>query len=296
MNMPQLRPVDLPRLRDDLLGFAASDLAAKLRALDADEGRAAPEPVAASMKHACRALAEADLFYIAEDVAALVQAAAATLPEFTLSQDDPPSRAGLAYFAGGLSDIDEDGANVPVVAIGWSMTRDSVRIATYIDRDRYANMAVFGDGFMERVTGLGFPPVFPIGHWDAPVMLLNGFVNNAGRVILASTKTLWVLMRQGLAESSVVDPGRAAKRRALREGRQPPPVRVIALKRPSGSRGTSGTGVEWHHRWIVRGHWRMARVGVGREQMRPIWISPHVKGPEGAPLLGGQKVYTVAAG
>jgi hypothetical protein len=34
--------------------------------------------------------------------------------------------------------------------------------------------------------------------------------------------------------------------------------------------------------------------GHRRELRRPVWISPHVKGPEGASMLGGEKVYIVA--
>lgn len=54
--------------------------------------------------------------------------------------------------------------------------------------------------------------------------------------------------------------------------------------------------VEWHHQWIVRGHWRNQAFGEGRKQRRPTWISPYVKGPEDAPMLGGEKVYMVNDG
>ena len=42
---------------------------------------------------------------------------------------------------------------------------------------------------------------------------------------------------------------------------------------------------QWYHRWLVSGHWRMALVGPGRSLLRPVWVSPHVKGPDGAPML-----------
>jgi hypothetical protein len=38
------------------------------------------------------------------------------------------------------------------------------------------------------------------------------------------------------------------------------------------------------------GHWRKQWY-PSQERNVPIWISPYVKGPDGAPLLAGEKVY-----
>jgi hypothetical protein len=46
-------------------------------------------------------------------------------------------------------------------------------------------------------------------------------------------------------------------------------------------------------RFIVRGHWRNQWYpSEGRN--KPIWIMPYVKGPDGAPVTGGTKLYNVA--
>jgi hypothetical protein len=45
-----------------------------------------------------------------------------------------------------------------------------------------------------------------------------------------------------------------------------------------------------HHRFVVRGHWRNQAVGVGRTDHRLTYIAPFVKGPEGAPFVGKDKV------
>jgi len=37
-------------------------------------------------------------------------------------------------------------------------------------------------------------------------------------------------------------------------------------------------------RYAVKGHWRHARVGPGRAARRWVYIAPHMRGPEGAPL------------
>lgn len=48
--------------------------------------------------------------------------------------------------------------------------------------------------------------------------------------------------------------------------------------------------IDWTHRWAVRGHWRKTpQLGKDREGNYCMdgftWVSEHVKGPEGAPLI-----------
>lgn len=106
-------------------------------------------------------------------------------------------------------------------------------------------------------------------------------------------RALCFLLRQRVAGTETVMPDRAAQRRAKREGKEPPPVRIISI-RGTGHAGSGGDGQrEYHHRWMVRGHWRMQPCGPNRSLRRPTWVMPHVKGPDDAPLLGGEKVYSV---
>jgi hypothetical protein len=51
-----------------------------------------------------------------------------------------------------------------------------------------------------------------------------------------------------------------------------------------------GKGIEWSHRWSVRGHWRtVPGLGKNREGQYSVtghtWVSEHEKGPEDAPLI-----------
>lgn len=108
-------------------------------------------------------------------------------------------------------------------------------------------------------------------------------------------RALCYLLRQRVAEESIAMPDRAARRRMKREGKEPSPVRVISIRAGSASGGGTGeSGRDYVHRWIVRGHWRRQWYR-SIQAHRPVWITPYVKGPEGAPLLGGEKVYTVSA-
>lgn len=74
-------------------------------------------------------------------------------------------------------------------------------------------------------------------------------------------------------------------------------VKVIDLPRreryTSRSLSSGELPREYSHRWTVDGHWRNARVGVGREQRRLTYVHPHVKGPDDKPLIIKERVFIV---
>lgn len=75
-----------------------------------------------------------------------------------------------------------------------------------------------------------------------------------------------------------------------RRAKLAPHVTVIMLRRRKNSLGGQERegAIEWHHRWVVRGHWRKWEYKDGTTGR--IWISPYVKGPDDAPLLVTEKV------
>jgi hypothetical protein len=122
----------------------------------------------------------------------------------------------------------------------------------------------------------------------------EGFVGPWTRMLLAT----FTLMRQpGLAQQRPERPPRHERRRDAREGIAEKDVQIVYLRRlhqPSDSDdqapAESAEGREWHHQWIVRGHWRNQAYGAGRALRRPKWIAPYTKGPDDKPLKGGEKV------
>jgi len=79
---------------------------------------------------------------------------------------------------------------------------------------------------------------------------------------------------------------RAARRRLEKMGvEHVPTVRVVELRRRETVEREPGASaaVEWSCRWIVRGHWRQQWCSASREH-RPVWVTAHVKGPDGKPL------------
>lgn len=116
------------------------------------------------------------------------------------------------------------------------------------------------------------------------------FTNNH-RLMLA----MCMLMEQTIVTKSGEKPNVHARRRAKQRKMSQSDITVVTLRRSyqgsDNSRGTSGTSREWHHRWVVRGHWRWAKVGPGRQTVRRVWVAGHVKGPEDKPLRVTKKVY-----
>jgi hypothetical protein len=102
----------------------------------------------------------------------------------------------------------------------------------------------------------------------------------------------WRIQAQPLATVAAPPVDRPARRRAARAGIRHD-TRVVMLRRTSGQ-GEPGGEAKWHYRvrFMVRGHWRRLTTSDGRRYR--IWIHAHIKGPDGAPLLHGEKVAILA--
>lgn len=295
----QLRARDVPQLRDEIAAFGAADIGQALVQLDIDEGRIRPEVTAgvAEKMRLATLLANAELYYVTTEMCQLVSTAADKLPlEFELSIDDPPTPSGFIWLNTPRVDYDSEQNEFDIRAFSWvTLSASAMRMAIYIERD--------ATSIQRKLQALNFPPVFPVGSVDLVfsdigTSMVTGFTTQgSGRDAYAWIKAFWLLSRQPLTEQETILPDRAERRRAAREGhREPPPVRLIRLRRLHGAYAGTGRPGQWYHQWIVRGHWRMQPWGPGRQYRRPVWIAPFVKGPEGAPLLGGEKVYVVDDG
>lgn len=158
----------------------------------------------------------------------------------------------------------------------------------------------------------------PLGRSDWPLDDALGdwsfgpgpFIDHAGQavepgpqMIASATEdrrvvaALWTLLHQdGIAATTTHVVPRQQRRHAERKGVTDPKgsaVQVVTLRklhrtRPDGE--PEHDGRHYSHRWVVNGHWRNAAVGPGRTQRRLTWVTPHIKGPDDAPLLTKQRV------
>ncbi len=102
--------------------------------------------------------------------------------------------------------------------------------------------------------------------------------------------TVWTMMGQTLADTHEAEVDKGTRKRMMR-AKIPGRVTVIALRRKSGRHSEQDREgmIEWHHRWVVRGHWRRQPYKDGTTQL--IWINAFIKGPEGKPFKQTEKVY-----
>lgn len=280
-----IRPVDLPELRVDIV---SNFVGPKAQALWADAIAKMGLPAEGALPIACAfhdAAGLAELFHVSPSMCRLAKAAGQTLDRFIPDRWDAPSESGLMIFAEEIPLVVAfgDGSRAGVCGVLWGFTRGTFQFLPLIGAREFADPWFLG-------AALAMPHAWftaPTRESDEP-----GWSERPSHVagqVLPVVLSAWLLMQQTLARTTEVEPDRAARKRLSRAGYEPKPVRVIELRRPAHS-GSGDGSREFHHQWIVRGHWRQQWYPA-REVHRPVWIAPHIKGPEGAPLIGGEKVY-----
>lgn len=251
------------------------------------------------------AIESAELYYVAPSMAGLAEVASETMPLFDMSEEDFPSRSGLLLFGKPLDSFtnlarsDDCRCGKPHITsyagLMWTIATSSEGLPTallfpIIDQHLSARMK----GGEPRV---GLPRLYV---YTAKGISLSGPREHGHDhqndsilgPMLRTLRSACMLMQQPLADVQTESPDRAAQKRMRRAGQEPKAIRVIELRRPKGATATGDSARDYQHQWIVRGHWRN-HWHPKREVHRPVWIAPHVKGPEGAPLLGGEKVYAL---
>lgn len=106
-------------------------------------------------------------------------------------------------------------------------------------------------------------------------------------------RAAWLLMTQpGVTDVEERHLARTVRRRAEREGYNPVAVRIVRIRHHANTptQAEQPTERTYRVRWTVRGHWRNQWY-PSRGEHRPVWINPHIKGPQGAPLHTGETVH-----
>lgn len=291
-------PRDVPGIRDEIANWGWAAAAAAAPADEPDGERMfGYYRDKVSRTQFPSLFAAAELFHVDETFAGLVSAAHDTMPHHSLTELDPPTPVGLV--------MNQLPVAVPlarhfgdVAGWFWAATADSLIAGFLWDKrvtrgrpwrreyGRYAPILykfAWGESFDSR-------------PWQEQGLALDNirdFTRRSHRLYVSNLVVFWNLLRQkSVAEESIATLPRPARRRMQRAGLTPPRIRVISL--PGNRSGTAAgeSEREWRHRWVVRGHWRQQWYPSLKDH-RPVWIAPHLKGPEDAPLLGGQKVYAV---
>lgn len=254
-----------------------------------------------------RAIDVADLYWVAPAMVDVAEAASMTLPDYDAAWAARPSDYGLmwfgrrlvreSYYREGVRKSDDIGC----VAVRWRPRGDGFEVHGYVHiRDLAAHLAevsIVRPGTRdERINWTLNAAMGPggTGAWinnDDPATIRRGDPIDPSQPLAAVVASAWLLMGQTMVtetRAAAIDP--KIRREERRGGRPDPTVTVIELRRSRGETGGDHPGRDYHHRWMVSGHWRNQPWGTGRTQRRPVWISAYVKGPDDAPLLVTEKV------
>lgn len=303
--MTGVTPGLLPELRDELLTWLEKPhMRAAYRQMAAQVGwmgqRVSPQDVDGYLRTEVDLLRAADLYFVNDDMTSLAEAAGRTLPGLTLLREDLPSERGLCVFSRPIGTYSTDDGlddEVSIIAFSWTHGRNGgVYLCFYSWRDLNTQSALASGRYSQedaerlRATHprLTHDTEGAIRYGNHDHLPSGTILDGWGRTALAT----WLLMQQeSVGASARYGFNQLDRARMKRRKVKPSPVTVIRLRYAKRADSTpTGETREYHHRWVVRGHWRRQWY-PSRNGHIPIWIPAHVKGPEGAPLKTGEKVY-----
>ncbi|MCW6004317.1 hypothetical protein K1W54_06940 [Micromonospora sp. CPCC 205371] len=270
-------------------------------------------------------------YVVAPAMTAIVAAAASAL-DLTgeiITEDVAPTHAGVLFLPEPVYQRDPEGRIHSLGAITWSRVPPVPELgratASWIvagwadlgDPHDPASTEIRRDIAHDRRIAARFGPYLLV-DWDmltigAPVHGVNWLPTDGdrdwhnapdGRYVIdtAAADTFvcsrlayafWRISAQPLAAVAKPPLDRPARRRATRASIVHD-TRVVMLRRTSTITEPGDGDAKWHYRvrFAVRGHWR--RLHDKNGQPYRIWIHAYIKGPDGAPLLHGEKVAVLA--
>ncbi|GAA1843240.1 hypothetical protein [Asanoa iriomotensis] len=217
------------------------------------------------------------LIWIDDEFTDLTDAAAASLPDVTVSRDLLPADDGLLLWSRPLQVHDAAAASWTRKDGGW----DIVRYRT------------IGEG----LDGANLQHVREQIGWLVPmnaVSVADGQTIRGATEPTAALATTWVLIAQKLAEVRSSAASKAIGKAYARTGRPAPEVTLVSIRRPS-VRTPNPVIPRGDHRPLaervwVSPHWRNVAYGPEKSLRRPRWIDPFLRGPADAPIKSSTTV------
>lgn len=249
------------------------------------------------------------LYWVADDMLAVAEAAAESMPPQDFHEKDTPGPCGLVVFETPRRVLCMDGSPITVTGFMWGNLDHVVvrgRMGRGNDEPRGATLVELMTDAREHVPqhadALGTRLISywtEIFQWDVPVLEQERLATFSEQAVsedaLASCVkwqrrlplALWTLMQQRLAVTTEHPMPRLYRRRAEKAGEELPvsTFRVVTLRRAKPETAEPAAGsVDWSHRWIVNGFWRNQWL-PSRQMHRLQWIEAFVKGPADKPLV-----------
>jgi hypothetical protein len=181
--------------------------------------------------------------------------------------------------------------DVCVRVITWMTHRDSWRLegADVVPDGPSFSVYMFGDDPADPAC-----PLAPV--WAGEGAFGREFgCEGYGEPPARFTVNLWRLLDMEITSVARQPCGDRQLEKQARRSIRHDEISVVSLRRPKHA-PSSGEHrqVEWSCAWVVRGHLRRyaqpIRTGPNAGKTA-VWIKPYIKGPDGAPLKGGDVLY-----
>lgn len=273
-------------------------------------------------------LRAAQLTYANADMTDLAVSAGIALPSYRLNAEDLPAPHGLLLWEEPVISPEAAGDAMSSIGASWAVQGGGVHLRVWTKREEWFQWmerpeprAGMGKMSREGVRAMrarypqplvcttssylpfGKAPGWLLSDMDDTSGLSIGELESRARAVTQSEMaervlvTTWLLMGQTLVREEEVHAPKAAARHIRRlDPNLLTAVRYVTLRHRSihaeRTGRVDGAGGNYFHRWIVSGHWRNHWYpSQGRH--RPIWITDHFKGPDGAPILDPDKLVNI---
>lgn len=239
-------------------------------------------------------LASADAYYWSSDMCQLLEDISEQMPRWTLREEALPTPFGFCWF---VKPLTVPGMDAGVIALTWGLWTPSGKDATLSPNLIVGVFTNRPDGKEGIVPMMAFAwrPGDSMDVDDLDVGPVTAKMDRANKRVFQYIAAAFALIEQRILTTTCERPDRGVRKRLAREGvTKAPEILVIRLRRASqDAPADRGEPVEWSCRWIVRGHWRQQFYSsIG--EYKPIYILPHVKGPDDKPLRApAERVFAV---
>ncbi|MCZ7478844.1 hypothetical protein [Micromonospora sp. WMMC273] len=257
-----------------------------------------------------RWLAEAELFFVTSDMTTVARQAAEAMPNYEVNADTMPARVGFCVWADAMSDVrahpDNDlrpGERCVLQAVLWAETMTpegpGVQLVTLQLSDvMLGTRLVDPEEVAASVRVLGplcYHEEYELPYGNRPFGAPEGM--QVGNTAVGAVMSTWLMMSQRITDVQKEPLPRSVRRAYTRQGRPEPVVRTVTLRRAASAAQEREPGQEssrvYTKQWVVRGYgyWRNTWYpSKGEHRQQFVYVPDYVKGPAGAPLVGGERV------
>ena len=304
MSQPHIQPARLPEVRAKAVAARESDIGRDVAIKVHQKVRGQSVEAAVMYWRAeTEILRQAVLYHVSDEMSRLSGIAGRTLTDVHLRPWDAPSPVGLAWFD---SPIGTSTDGYPIRAASWSIDAVEPELTELILAKNDGTGSVWldenGAAWIAGITLYTHPDdmEYPdhgrlvsgelIADWESMVTFGDSALRGKPSTAWLTLVSAWLLMQQQVADIVDLQLRPALARKYARRKYDRRAVRVVTM----GAHHAPPTAVDaghkrgYQHRWVVRGHWRNHWYPKQKRHV-PRWISPHIKGPDGAPILDPQE-------